>query len=189
MSNIELKSWESLKEHDDYEICITYPYQIRKKSTKRIIKESEDKQGYITCHLNLKTYKKHRLIAIQWIPNPKNLPDIDHINHIRSDNHIKNLRWVSKSQNDRNKAAYNKINVEYIETLPDDAIAINKYKDYAFEHYYYSKSTDKCYYKNEVSIRTLPFHTAPSGLKFIRALDVDNNSKCIYINAWLRTVN
>jgi len=44
----------------------------------------------------------HRIIASSFIPNPDNLPQIDHINRIRTDNRIENLRWVSASKNQWN---------------------------------------------------------------------------------------
>lgn len=52
-----------------------------------------------------KLYKVHRLIAINFIPNPENLPFIDHINRIKDDNRIENLRWVSHTDNCINRAS------------------------------------------------------------------------------------
>ena len=80
--------WETLKDHEDYEININYPYQIRNKKSKRILKEKPDKDGYLTCCIKSNKTLKHRLIANHFIPNPDNLPQIDHINHNRTDNRI-----------------------------------------------------------------------------------------------------
>lgn len=47
-------------------------------------------------------YPLHRLVAKAFIPNPENKPCIDHINTIRTDNRIENLRWVSHKENSNN---------------------------------------------------------------------------------------
>lgn len=44
----------------------------------------------------------HRLVAICFIPNPKNLPYVDHINADPSNNHYSNLRWVTQKENMNN---------------------------------------------------------------------------------------
>lgn len=41
----------------------------------------------------------HRLIAKAFIPNPLGLPEVNHINGIKSDNRVENLEWISKSDN------------------------------------------------------------------------------------------
>lgn len=51
----------------------------------------------------------HRVIALTWIENPDNLPQIDHINHDVTDNRIENLRWVSAKENAANTRAKSKI--------------------------------------------------------------------------------
>ena len=68
-----------------------------------IKKPSFDNHGYY--HVDLrnenrrKSYRIHRLIAEHFIENPDNLPCVDHINGIRTDNRIENLRWVTNHQN------------------------------------------------------------------------------------------
>lgn len=66
----------------------------------KIIKPCLDKStGYyrVTLHKNgiNKTYSVHRLVAEAFIPNPDNLPTVDHINRIKTDNMVDNLRWAS----------------------------------------------------------------------------------------------
>jgi hypothetical protein len=41
----------------------------------------------------------HRLVAEAFIPNPDNLPDIDHIDENKENNHVSNLRWSTRADN------------------------------------------------------------------------------------------
>ena len=44
----------------------------------------------------------HRLLAIAWIPNPMGLPLVDHIDRDKFNNHLSNLRWVTRRLNSLN---------------------------------------------------------------------------------------
>lgn len=53
------------------------------------------KTGYLT----FKGVGVHRIVAIAFLPNPTELPIVNHINHRRNDNRVENLEWVSHKQN------------------------------------------------------------------------------------------
>ena len=56
--------------------------------------------GYAYCSIDsFNRHLIHRLVAEHFIPNPDNLPEVDHLNNIRDDNRVDNLRWCSKSDN------------------------------------------------------------------------------------------
>ena len=49
-----------------------------------------------------KRFRVARLVAETFIPNPYNKPEVDHINTIRTDDRVENLRWVTRSENMNN---------------------------------------------------------------------------------------
>ncbi len=52
----------------------------------------------------------HRMVAKHFIPNPENKPTVDHINTIKYDNRVENLRWfTNKEQMVCNRATYEKV--------------------------------------------------------------------------------
>jgi len=88
-----------------YPNYLIYPNgDIFSKNKKRMIcKDINKKNGYVYSHLchkgKQKSFLNHRLVALHYIPNPENYGDVDHIDSVRTNNDIKNLRWCSRSQN------------------------------------------------------------------------------------------
>lgn len=58
-------------------------------------------RGYLTTTFRGKQYGVHRLVFV-WVHGHFPKDQIDHINHVRNDNRISNLREVSQSENSKN---------------------------------------------------------------------------------------
>ena len=69
----------------------------------RMLKPGKDRNGYLFVNLYKNGEPKHcsihRLVAIAFIPNPDNLPEVNHINEKKQDCRVENLSWVSRIQN------------------------------------------------------------------------------------------
>lgn len=171
---VPLKNFE-----DKYEILNQYPHTIRRKDNHQPLNEYTH-NDYLQVSLNNTLYMKHRLIAQQFIPNPENLPWVDHINHIRDDNRIENLRWVTSSQNQMNKSSNKGINYVYVDSIPDDAIVVNQYSDHTFENYFFSKEV--FYFFTGFQYRALHINTNKIGSKMVNLIDIDGKRVRIYIS-------
>jgi hypothetical protein len=73
----------------------------------------KDKDGYMRLRLNGngKRYGVlvHRLVAMAYIPNPENLPCVNHKDEDKANNHYTNLEWCSVDYNNKYNDRYSKI--------------------------------------------------------------------------------
>lgn len=69
----------------------------------RILKERIDRYGYLYIgffkNKVKKYYKIHRLVAEAFIPNPKELPCVNHKDENKTNNNVENLEWCSVAYN------------------------------------------------------------------------------------------
>ena len=97
----------------------------------KVLKPAIDKYGYekvgLTREHKTHTRSVHRLVAQAFIPNPDNLPTVNHINEVKTDNRAVNLEWSSIADNDnhgtRNKRmADTKCRLPVEQIFPDGSV-------------------------------------------------------------------
>lgn len=76
------------------------------KHLKGKLKTSSSKYRMVTLYKDsqYENVLVHRLVANAFLPNPDDLPEVDHIDGDPSNNSVNNLRWVTCSQNAKNKS-------------------------------------------------------------------------------------
>ena len=69
----------------------------------RVLSQQISKDGYLHCMISIDGIAMlksvHRLVALAFIPNPDNKPDVNHIDGNKTNNEVTNLEWVTKSEN------------------------------------------------------------------------------------------
>lgn len=128
-----MKTWKDAYGFEGfYEVSVSG--KVRRVQDKKELKGGVNSYGYVVFHLSKngkrKMCKGHRLVAQTFIPNPKKLRDVNHIDGDKTNNHISNLEWVSRGKNI--KHARNVLKVDYSAksviqvTLEGDLVAVWK---------------------------------------------------------------
>lgn len=106
------------KQIEGYEYEVSDQGEVRNMKTGRILKASINPDGYnmiVLCNKTKRTTKTiHRLVALTFLENPNQYPEVDHKNNIKTDNRVENLQWVSRSQNQQNTTIHknNKLGIK-----------------------------------------------------------------------------
>lgn len=115
--------WKPVKDYEGlYEISsLGRVKSLNYKGTgkEKILKNTEHSNGYLIVGLakngKYKLFYVHKLVAEAFIPNPEGKPCIDHINTIKNDNRIENLRWVTHEENSNNSLTKKKMSENHKE--------------------------------------------------------------------------
>lgn len=104
--------WRDIEGYENlYQVSNLGRVKSLKYGKERIMKERICTNGYLNTCLckdgKAKYYLTHRLVAKAFIPNPDNLPEINHIDEDITNNNAENLEWCDRKYNN-NFGSHNK---------------------------------------------------------------------------------
>lgn len=121
----DIPNYEGLYQISSFGNVKSFPRKGTQTRKERILKFKKDKKGYFFVHLSKnniqKSIKIHRKVAILFIPNPLNKPQINHIDGNKQNNKLENLEWCTNGENQLH--AY-KIGLQKMGQIRKDRISI-----------------------------------------------------------------
>ena len=105
MVNTEDEFWKDVVGYGDL-FSVSNKGQIFSKRTDKVLKQNPVSTGYNACMTRIGGRKgtcvclrAHREVAKAFIPNPNNLPFVNHIDGDKLNNNVENLEWVTPREN------------------------------------------------------------------------------------------
>lgn len=123
MDNENLEIWVPLQGYEGrYEVSnygrvrrLWSPTTTRNRPIKsygKIFEPRNANNGYMRTAYGMEREYTHRLVARHFVPNPDNLPEVNHIDGNKQNNYYRNLEWCTRLDNCRHAAATGLINCD-----------------------------------------------------------------------------
>lgn len=163
-------------EIQNYPNYLIYPdgriWGKKTKGRKEGFKKQHEDDGYLRLGLTNengeKHFRIHRLLAIHYIPNPHNYPEVDHIDRNKLNNDLCNLRWVTRGINSRNRKIFknNKSGFKNISQRKDSGSWKVYYTKYKVHKTFKTKKEALCYkFIIQLRIKANHFRIAPPEIR------------------------
>ena len=117
--------------------------RVWSKNTNKFMTAKLKENGYFQLGIRNNNKRKffliHRLVALHYIDNLENKPEVDHIDRNKTNNNVSNLRWVTALENSDNKSKSSNTGEKYIFIQ-----TIRHYKYYHIQKYKSFSQTLRC---------------------------------------------
>lgn len=90
-----IEEWRTVDEFPEYEVS----NKGRVRKNEKLLSQTHDTSGYWMVSMRKTTRKVHRLVAKAFIPNPDNLPFVNHKDEDKGNPNVENLEWCTHIYN------------------------------------------------------------------------------------------
>ncbi|CAL6044636.1 Conserved_hypothetical protein [Hexamita inflata] len=126
--------------------------------------------GYFMVYLKNESggaqFYVHKLVANAFLGMCPTGFEIDHIDRTRQNNCLENLRYVSRSDNLKNKTIYKGHLAEYFQELPVSCVQLKSYGKHVFENYFVDQNTKQIYSFDNNQFRKVILTANNNGTQF-----------------------
>jgi hypothetical protein len=185
----EVEEFRRIGGYDNY--SVSNLGNVRNDLTGRILRGGLASTGYLMVVLYQNgtgsTKNIHQLVATAFLGDSFGR-DIDHRDRIRTNNHVSNLRYVSRADNCRNRTSHMGTIYQFVETLPDNAIQLTEYGTHHFDNLYYHDGV--FYVFTGLEYRILPYITdARAHSIYVQTYDTEHRRAKINIAKYRRSID
>lgn len=121
--------WKGVVGHEkDYQVSNlgnVRSLNYRRTGLTKMLVPKENNCGRLWVDLKGKPYLIHRLVAMAFIPNDMNLPEINHIDENPKNNTVLNLEWCTSEDNKKSYLAHHKTGRRKTRTTPVNQMTIS----------------------------------------------------------------
>lgn len=95
-----MEIWEPVRGFSGYEV--SDQGRVKNATTGKVLRPRKAGHGYLSVCLGAGNYRYiHRLVACEFCENPFCLPQVNHLDGVKTNNSSTNLAWVSRNENMR----------------------------------------------------------------------------------------
>ena len=176
------EEWRQIEGYPDY--FISNMGNVYSDRSGKVLKPILQHDGYVRIALRNnngpKLFHVQRLVLNAFVGKRDDM-EANHINHIRNDNRLENLEWVSRSQNVIDTTSCKGYEFSFTESLPKDARPFTHYGKYLFEGYFIS-GNQLFRYIREGRYRVLDPRLDSNGYQYYNVSDVEGNRTHVQLN-------
>lgn len=131
-----MENWKIINQFPKYEVS-TYG-RVRNVKTKKVLYIKRHTNGYLQVVIQKQGKKNylyiHRLVACAFLPNPQNLPLVNHIDEDKTNNHVENIEWCTSAYNTNYGAGRLKMGMSHrkrVRQYTKDGVFIKEWNGYS----------------------------------------------------------